>query len=173
MKQAAGLGGLGLVGSSNFRGRNRIGVLEARSSRLPDLPAWPWAWGRAPSLPGAAGVRSTIHCTVEAWGGPSTAVGLTWVSCSGYAEIRLGKNRTEAEVKRYTEEKERLERKKEEIRSHLAQLRREKRELKESLSSCAGVGQGAGRPRTAPGWGVQNWGEGAWTPHAAILSQGQ
>ncbi|XP_049620493.1 actin filament-associated protein 1-like 2 [Suncus etruscus] len=55
-------------------------------------------------------------------------------------EIRLGKNRTEAEVKRYTEEKERLERKKEEIRAHLAQLRREKRELKESLSSCADKG---------------------------------
>ncbi|KAB0405740.1 hypothetical protein E2I00_001581, partial [Balaenoptera physalus] len=49
------------------------------------------------------------------------------------AEIRLGKNRTEAEVKRYTEEKERLEKKKEEIRGHLAQLRREKRELKETL----------------------------------------
>ncbi|ERE80936.1 actin filament-associated protein 1-like 2 [Cricetulus griseus] len=49
------------------------------------------------------------------------------------AEIKLGKNRTEAEVRRYTEEKERLERKKEEIRGHLAQLRREKRELKETL----------------------------------------
>ncbi|XP_007456191.1 PREDICTED: actin filament-associated protein 1-like 2-like, partial [Lipotes vexillifer] len=53
------------------------------------------------------------------------------------AEIKLGKNRTEAEVKRYTEEKERLEKKKEEIRGHLAQLRREKRELKETLLKCA------------------------------------
>ncbi|XP_068404714.1 actin filament-associated protein 1-like 2 isoform X5 [Eschrichtius robustus] len=52
------------------------------------------------------------------------------------AEIKLGKNRTEAEVKRYTEEKERLEKKKEEIRGHLAQLRREKRELKEALLKC-------------------------------------
>ncbi|XP_073650036.1 actin filament-associated protein 1-like 2 isoform X12 [Tursiops truncatus] len=52
------------------------------------------------------------------------------------AEIKLGKNRTEAEVKRYTEEKERLEKKKEEIRGHLAQLRREKRELKETLLKC-------------------------------------
>ncbi|XP_036029484.1 actin filament-associated protein 1-like 2 isoform X1 [Onychomys torridus] len=52
------------------------------------------------------------------------------------AEIKLGKNRTEAEVKRYTEEKERLERKKEEIRGHLAQLRKEKRELKEALLRC-------------------------------------
>ncbi|XP_055447695.1 actin filament-associated protein 1-like 2 isoform X2 [Psammomys obesus] len=56
------------------------------------------------------------------------------------AEIKLGKNRTEAEVKRYTEEKERLERSKEEIRGHLAQLRREKRELKEALSRCTDKG---------------------------------
>ncbi|XP_060247608.1 actin filament-associated protein 1-like 2 isoform X1 [Meriones unguiculatus] len=55
-------------------------------------------------------------------------------------EIKLGKNRTEAEVKRYTEEKERLERSKEEIRGHLAQLRREKRELKEALSRCTDKG---------------------------------
>ncbi|XP_036191801.1 actin filament-associated protein 1-like 2 isoform X4 [Myotis myotis] len=52
------------------------------------------------------------------------------------AEIKLGKNRTEAEVKRYTEEKERLEKMKEEIRGHLAQLRKEKRELRETLSKC-------------------------------------
>ncbi|KAG8517436.1 Actin filament-associated protein 1-like 2, partial [Galemys pyrenaicus] len=56
------------------------------------------------------------------------------------AEIKLGKNRTEAEVKRYTEEKERLERKKEEIRGHLAQLRKDKRELKETLSRCTDKG---------------------------------
>lgn len=56
------------------------------------------------------------------------------------AEIKLGKNRTEAEVKRYTEEKERLERRKEEIRGHLAQLRRDKRELKEMLLRCTDKG---------------------------------
>lgn len=55
-------------------------------------------------------------------------------------EIKLGKNRTEAEVKRYTEEKRRLERSKEEIRGHLAQLRREKRELKETLLRCTDKG---------------------------------
>lgn len=43
-------------------------------------------------------------------------------------------------MKRYTEEKERLERSKEEIRGHLAQLRREKRELKETLLRCTGSG---------------------------------
>nr|KAF6454576.1 actin filament associated protein 1 like 2 [Rousettus aegyptiacus] len=56
------------------------------------------------------------------------------------AEIKLGKNRTEAEVKRYTEEKERLEKKREEIRAHLAQLRKQKRELKETLLKCTDKG---------------------------------
>ncbi|XP_034519197.1 actin filament-associated protein 1-like 2 isoform X2 [Ailuropoda melanoleuca] len=56
------------------------------------------------------------------------------------AEIKLGKNRTEAEVKRYTEEKERLEKKKEEIRGHLAQLRKEKRELRETVLKCTDKG---------------------------------
>ncbi|XP_061491904.1 actin filament-associated protein 1-like 2 [Rhineura floridana] len=51
-------------------------------------------------------------------------------------ETKLGKNRTEAEVKRYSEERDRLEREKEEMRSQLAQLRKERRELKEKLISC-------------------------------------
>ncbi|XP_053168283.1 actin filament-associated protein 1-like 2 isoform X2 [Hemicordylus capensis] len=51
-------------------------------------------------------------------------------------EIKLGKNRTEAEVKRCSEERDRLEKEKEEIRSQLAQLRKERRELKEMLISC-------------------------------------
>uniref|UniRef100_A0A8D0DMD8 Actin filament-associated protein 1-like 2 n=1 Tax=Salvator merianae TaxID=96440 RepID=A0A8D0DMD8_SALMN len=52
-------------------------------------------------------------------------------------ETKLGKNRTEAEVKRYSEERDRLEKEKEEIRSHLAKLRKERRELKETLINCA------------------------------------
>uniref|UniRef100_A0A8C3BEX7 Actin filament-associated protein 1-like 2 n=1 Tax=Cairina moschata TaxID=8855 RepID=A0A8C3BEX7_CAIMO len=51
-------------------------------------------------------------------------------------ETKLGKNRTEAEVKRFTEEKERLEKEKEEIRAQLTQLRKERRELKEMLVGC-------------------------------------
>ncbi|XP_075468082.1 actin filament-associated protein 1-like 2 isoform X3 [Ascaphus truei] len=54
-------------------------------------------------------------------------------------ESKLGKNRTEAEAKRFTEEKERLEKEREEIRMQLAQLRKEKRELKETIATCAGV----------------------------------
>ncbi|NXK91366.1 AF1L2 protein, partial [Formicarius rufipectus] len=50
-------------------------------------------------------------------------------------ETKLGKNRTEAEVKRFTEEKERLEKEKDEIRAQLTQLRKERRELREMLGS--------------------------------------
>ncbi|KFP90473.1 Actin filament-associated protein 1-like 2, partial [Apaloderma vittatum] len=50
-------------------------------------------------------------------------------------ETKLGKNRTEAEVKRFTEEKERLEKEKDEIRAQLTQLRKERRGLKEMLGS--------------------------------------
>ncbi|NXR25076.1 AF1L2 protein, partial [Cinclus mexicanus] len=52
-------------------------------------------------------------------------------------ETKLGKNRTEAEVKRFTEEKERLEKEKDEIRAQLTQLRKERRELKEMLGGSA------------------------------------
>uniref|UniRef100_A0A8C5Q649 Actin filament-associated protein 1-like 2 n=1 Tax=Leptobrachium leishanense TaxID=445787 RepID=A0A8C5Q649_9ANUR len=51
-------------------------------------------------------------------------------------ESKLGKNRTEAEAKRFMEEKEKLEREREEIRTQLTQLRKERRELKESITSC-------------------------------------
>lgn len=53
-------------------------------------------------------------------------------------EVKLGKNRTEAEAKRYSEERDRLEKEKEEIRTQLAQLRKEKRELKEMMINCTG-----------------------------------
>ncbi|NXO94636.1 AF1L2 protein, partial [Certhia brachydactyla] len=56
-------------------------------------------------------------------------------------ETKLGKNRTEAEVKRFTEEKERLEKEKEEIRAQLTQLRKERRELKEMLGGSTGSQQ--------------------------------
>lgn len=68
-------------------------------------------------------------------------------------ETKLGKNRTEAEVKRFTEEKERLEKEKEEIRAQLTQLRKERRELKEMLGGSTGrAGQG-GVCGNEPRWG--------------------
>ncbi|XP_060795910.1 actin filament-associated protein 1-like 2 [Neoarius graeffei] len=61
---------------------------------------------------------------------PSVAV------CSGSIEVKLGKNRTEADVLRFTDEKDRLEREREEVKTILASLRKERREVKEELSSC-------------------------------------
>ncbi|XP_072280885.1 actin filament-associated protein 1-like 2 [Pyxicephalus adspersus] len=52
-------------------------------------------------------------------------------------ETKLGKNRTEAEAKRFMEVKEKLEKEREEIRVQLAQLRKERRELKESIANCS------------------------------------
>ncbi|XP_058262476.1 actin filament-associated protein 1-like 2 [Hemibagrus wyckioides] len=55
---------------------------------------------------------------------------------SGSTEVKLGKNRTEADVRRFTDEKDRLEREREEVKTTLASLRKERREVKEELSSC-------------------------------------
>lgn len=52
--------------------------------------------------------------------------------------MKLGKNRTEADVLRFTDEKDRLEREREEVKTILASLRKERREVKEELSSCQG-----------------------------------
>ncbi|XP_069835839.1 actin filament-associated protein 1-like 2 isoform X2 [Dendropsophus ebraccatus] len=51
-------------------------------------------------------------------------------------ETKLGKNRTEAEARKFLEVKEKLEREREEIREQLAALRKERRELKESIATC-------------------------------------
>lgn len=53
--------------------------------------------------------------------------------------MKLGKNRTEADVRRFTDEKDRLEKDREEVKSTLATLRKERREAKEELSSCQGT----------------------------------
>ncbi|XP_036428607.1 actin filament-associated protein 1-like 2 isoform X2 [Colossoma macropomum] len=55
---------------------------------------------------------------------------------SGSIEVKLGKNRTEADVRRFTDERDRLEREREEVKNTLATLRKERREAKEELSSC-------------------------------------
>ncbi|KAM4704341.1 actin filament-associated protein 1-like 2 [Rhinophrynus dorsalis] len=55
-------------------------------------------------------------------------------------ENKLGKNRTEVEIRRFTEEKEKLEKEREEIRQQLAKLRKERRELKEALTNCEDKG---------------------------------
>uniref|UniRef100_A0A671KHJ9 Actin filament-associated protein 1-like 2 n=1 Tax=Sinocyclocheilus anshuiensis TaxID=1608454 RepID=A0A671KHJ9_9TELE len=54
----------------------------------------------------------------------------------GSVEVKLGKNRTEADVRRYTDERDRLEREREGVKNTLATLRKDRREVKEELSSC-------------------------------------
>ncbi|XP_068439662.1 actin filament-associated protein 1-like 2 [Clinocottus analis] len=58
------------------------------------------------------------------------------MGCPGAVEGKLGKNRTEADVRRYIDERDRLEREREEVRSSLANLKKERRETKEELSAC-------------------------------------
>lgn len=54
-------------------------------------------------------------------------------------EGKLGKNRTEADMRRYIDERDRLEKEREEVRSTLANLKKERRECKEELSTCQGT----------------------------------
>ncbi|XP_053269916.1 actin filament-associated protein 1-like 2 isoform X2 [Pleuronectes platessa] len=54
----------------------------------------------------------------------------------GAVEVKLGKNRTEADMRRYIDERDRLEREREEVRSSLGNLKKERREAKEELSAC-------------------------------------
>ncbi|XP_063077697.1 actin filament-associated protein 1-like 2 isoform X2 [Engraulis encrasicolus] len=56
--------------------------------------------------------------------------------CSGSVEGKLGKNRTEADVRRYTDERDRLEKDREQVKSSLATYRKERRDAKEELSTC-------------------------------------
>ncbi|KAF1373855.1 hypothetical protein PFLUV_G00243260 [Perca fluviatilis] len=58
------------------------------------------------------------------------------IGCPGAVEGKLGKNRTEADMRRYIDERDRLEREREEMRSSLANLKKERREAKEELSVC-------------------------------------
>lgn len=63
---------------------------------------------------------------------------LQFPGCPGAVEGKLGKNRTEADKSRYTDERDRLEKEREGVRSSLANLKKEKRETKEELSACQG-----------------------------------
>lgn len=54
----------------------------------------------------------------------------------GAVEGKLGKNRTEADLRMYRGERERLEREREEVKSGLTSLKKERSEVKEELSAC-------------------------------------
>ncbi|XP_061088187.1 actin filament-associated protein 1-like 2 isoform X2 [Conger conger] len=82
------------------------------------------------SGPGAPSPQhARIHIEVSDRPRPTTAG-------SGSIEVKLGKNRTEADVRRFSEERDRLEREREEVRNTLAALRQQRRELKEALTAC-------------------------------------
>ncbi|XP_069756096.1 actin filament-associated protein 1-like 2 isoform X2 [Narcine bancroftii] len=51
-------------------------------------------------------------------------------------ETKFGKNRTEADLKKYLEEKEKLEKEKEQLRNELMLLRKQKREVKDLIAVC-------------------------------------
>ncbi|XP_057682458.1 actin filament-associated protein 1-like 2 [Corythoichthys intestinalis] len=63
--------------------------------------------------------------------------------CPGAVEGKLGKRRTEADLLRYSDERERLEREREEVRSRLARLKKERKETKEELNACQDARQQA------------------------------
>ncbi|XP_077595621.1 actin filament-associated protein 1-like 2 [Stigmatopora nigra] len=63
--------------------------------------------------------------------------------CPSAVEGKLGKKRTEADLLRYSDERERLEREREEVRGRLACLKKERKETKEELSSCQDARQQA------------------------------
>ncbi|XP_026207056.1 actin filament-associated protein 1-like 2 isoform X2 [Anabas testudineus] len=58
------------------------------------------------------------------------------IGCSGAVEVKLGKNRTEADLRRYIDERDCLEKEREEVRSSLANLRKERKEIREEISAC-------------------------------------
>lgn len=58
------------------------------------------------------------------------------IGSPGAVEGKLGKNRTEADMRRYIDERDRLEKQREEVRSSLANLKKERKETKEELTAC-------------------------------------
>ncbi|XP_062859131.1 actin filament-associated protein 1-like 2 isoform X2 [Trichomycterus rosablanca] len=104
--------------SPGHRGQNRSSTLSSLS--MLNTPHSP------PATRGRAASAERYHDRYKPF----------MAGCPGSIEVKLGKNRTEADVRRFTDEKERLEREKDEVKTTLATLRKERRELKEELSSC-------------------------------------
>uniref|UniRef100_A0A3B4B1F3 Actin filament-associated protein 1-like 2 n=1 Tax=Periophthalmus magnuspinnatus TaxID=409849 RepID=A0A3B4B1F3_9GOBI len=99
-------------------------------------------------------VRSFLHTSVKDSPGKNTVPEFTeqhiepkevsisdlcvyvFLASHGAVEVKLGKNRTEADLRRYRDEREHLEREREEVRSSLANLKKERSEVKEELTAC-------------------------------------
>uniref|UniRef100_A0A3P8THS8 Actin filament-associated protein 1-like 2 n=1 Tax=Amphiprion percula TaxID=161767 RepID=A0A3P8THS8_AMPPE len=94
---------------------------------------------QAPSSPGGQ-IHKTLTAQSSAAARPHSPQPLRpkahTIGCPGAVEVKLGKNRTEADMRRYIDERDRLEKEREEVRSSLAHLKKERRETKEELSAC-------------------------------------
>uniref|UniRef100_A0A3Q1J8N8 Actin filament-associated protein 1-like 2 n=1 Tax=Anabas testudineus TaxID=64144 RepID=A0A3Q1J8N8_ANATE len=76
------------------------------------------------------------HSDIPPVGGANLYLNLSLLGCSGAVEVKLGKNRTEADLRRYIDERDCLEKEREEVRSSLANLRKERKEIREEISAC-------------------------------------
>ncbi|XP_077038965.1 actin filament-associated protein 1-like 2 isoform X3 [Agelaius phoeniceus] len=111
---------------------------ETSEQKHPEKPEAEEAVPRVPAVKMQSQQQSSVAPEVPAGPVPAGSPQLVpahrpKMPLPGAVETKLGKNRTEAEVRRFTEEKERLEKEKDEIRAQLTQLRKERRELKEML----------------------------------------
>ncbi|XP_063163275.1 actin filament-associated protein 1-like 2 [Candoia aspera] len=112
-------------------------AMEIPEQRPPDIDELPSPWTATVKIQTQQQIVFPQSDTTMVMGAPKEKMEKPKVMNTAPVETKLGKNRTEAEVKRYSEERDRLEKDKEEIRSQLAKLRKEKRELKEMLINCS------------------------------------
>ncbi|KAM6951108.1 actin filament-associated protein 1-like 2 [Aplochiton taeniatus] len=99
---------------------------------------------KAPQSPpglGLHGLSPSSHSPQPCRGRSASSGGDKVKVLSTGCEGRLGKNRTEADLRRYMDERHRLEREREEVRSRLASMNKERRETREELSACQDPGQ--------------------------------
>ncbi|TRY85408.1 hypothetical protein DNTS_016097 [Danionella cerebrum] len=97
------------------------------TTQLPQIQTAPQASAPMPQSPPACRIRAASTDKV---------IERLKFSPAGSVEVKLGKNRTEADVRRYTDERDRLEREREEVKNTLATLRKDRRDVKEELSNC-------------------------------------
>uniref|UniRef100_A0A3Q4BGS5 Actin filament-associated protein 1-like 2 n=1 Tax=Mola mola TaxID=94237 RepID=A0A3Q4BGS5_MOLML len=89
-------------------------------------------------------VRSFLHTSggckspsvIDTSHSPDNMGNISFPGSSSAVEGKLGKNRTEADMRRYIDERDRLEKEREEVRSSLANLKKERKEVKEELGAC-------------------------------------
>lgn len=62
--------------------------------------------------------------------------------CADAEQCKYGKNRVEADAKRLQAKEEELMKKKQEIRNHLTQLKKERRDLRTAVEAAAGERRG-------------------------------